>query len=113
MYRSSVSSSLTQHRRSLRPGRGRSAFVHSDLDLFDDDDPIDGDVTEEVGLYDAGTEENQEPGVGEDQVQHQDGPNTGPTEDEPVRLVSDLDEHYDLPDTEDVIKVTVEPAGGD
>ena len=32
LYRSSVSSSLTQHRRSLRPGRGRSAFVHSDLD---------------------------------------------------------------------------------
>jgi len=83
------------------------------LDLFDGHDPIDGDVTEEVGLYDAGTEENQEPGVGEDQVQRQDGPNTGPEEDEPVRLVSDLDEHYDLPDTEDVIKVTVEPAGGD
>ncbi|PSQ23337.1 hypothetical protein BRD01_06855 [Halobacteriales archaeon QS_8_65_32] len=83
------------------------------LDLFDGHDPISGDVTAEVGLYDAGTEENQEPGVGEDQVQRQDGPNTGPTEDEPVRLVDNLDQDYDLPDTEDVISVTVEPAGGD
>ena len=46
--------------------------------LFDDMGmPVSGDVTSQVMLWDAGSEVNQEPGVGADQVQRQSGPDTG------------------------------------
>ncbi|MFC7190816.1 spondin domain-containing protein [Halocatena marina] len=34
------------------------------IDLFTRGEPIDGDVTDRIGLWDAGTEINEEPGVG-------------------------------------------------
>ena len=77
--------------------------------LFDADNmPINGDVTSQVQLWDAGTEVNQEPGVGPDQVQRQYGPNTGdPDPDDTVRLVVDM--FGNVPLTETVIRVTVTP----
>lgn len=60
------------------------------IDLFDAaGNPVTGDVTAQVQLWDAGTEVNQEPGVGADQAPRQAGANTGATEGGVVQLVSD------------------------
>jgi len=96
-------------------------FVHSNdlfygpgadgIALFDDEGaPISGDVTSQVMLWDAGTEANEEPGVGENQAPRQSGPNTGPADgDDTVRLVSDA---YTYPPVEDVIQVSITHEGG-
>ena len=69
------------------------AFNPEGLELFDEGGvPITGDVTDRVAVWDAGTEVDQEPGVGEDQAPRQAGPNTGDADpDATVRLVEDLD----------------------
>ena len=69
--------------------------------------PISGDVTSALQLWDDGTEVNQEPGVGPDQVQRQAAPGTGPAESKPVAVVND---GFRYPPTGSVIKVTVTPA---
>lgn len=73
--------------------------------LFDGEgNPISGDVTAQITLWDAGTEVNQEPGVGADQVQRQGGPNTGADEGGVVRPVAD---EFTYPAIENVILVTI------
>ncbi|NIR52791.1 hypothetical protein GWO43_29635, partial [candidate division KSB1 bacterium] len=58
--------------------------------LFDSDGtPISGEVTAQIMLWDAGTEVNQKPGVGSEQVQRQTGPDTGANENGVVQLVND------------------------
>ncbi len=60
------------------------------ITLFDGMTPIEGDVTSQVMLWDAGTEENQEPGVGSNQPFRQSGANTGTADsDNTVRVVND------------------------
>lgn len=67
---------------------------------------IGGDVTAQVFLWDAGTEANEEPGVGENQAPRQSAPNTGPAdEDTSVRLVNDM---YSHPAVGELVKVTIE-----
>ncbi|MTI86898.1 MAG: hypothetical protein FH748_02900 [Balneolaceae bacterium] len=69
-----------------------------------DGTPVTGDITSEFNLYDAGTEEDEEAGVGGNQALRQSGPNTGPADDDnTVRLV----DITDLPDDEEVIQVTL------
>ena len=68
--------------------------------------PIRGDITRYIYLWDAGTEVNQEPGLGPDQAPRQSGPNTGASESMPVNLVND---EFTYPDTREVIKVTITP----
>lgn len=68
--------------------------------------PLDGDVTHWVHLWDAGTEVNQEPGLGDDQAPRQSAPNTGESEHERVLPVHD---QYTYPVTDEVIKVTITP----
>lgn len=68
--------------------------------------PVSGDVTRYVKLWDAGTEVNQEPGLGSDQAPRQSGPNTGESEHKRVLQVRD---QYTYPATKDVIKVTITP----
>ncbi|MFB3133950.1 MAG: spondin domain-containing protein, partial [Rhodothermales bacterium] len=71
-----------------------------------DGNPVTGDVTAQVLLWDAGSEANEEPGVGPNQVQRQSGPNTGPEDgDTTVRLVNDA---FTYPAVSDVIRVTIE-----
>ena len=48
-------------------------------------EPLSGDVTSRLVLYDAGTEVNQEAGVGRDQAPRQGAPNTGAAEGGVVR----------------------------
>lgn len=59
--------------------------------LFDaDGHPISGDITDQIFLWDAGTEVNQTPGEGPDQGPRQSGPNTGETENGVVTQVTDF-----------------------
>ncbi len=74
--------------------------------LFMDSRPVSGDVTRYFKLWDAGTEVNQEPGLGSDQAPRQSAPNTG--ESEHMRIVPVHDE-YTYPATDEVIKVTITP----
>lgn len=88
-------------------------FEDRGLRLHDaDGNPITGDVTSKVDLWDAGTEVNQEPGVGADQAPRQTGPNAGTTENGVVRLVSELGDGFVYPADEQVIRLTLKHDGG-
>ena len=78
------------------------------LPLFDENgNPLSGDITAYIDLWDAGTEENEQPGIGPNQAPRQSGPNTGPVDtDDLVRLVND---GYTYAADEDVIRVTLSP----
>lgn len=47
------------------------------IDLFKSGKPVSGDITREFMLFDAGTEVNEEPGIGPNQAPRQKAPNTG------------------------------------
>jgi hypothetical protein len=67
-----------------------------------------GTVTEEITLYDAGTEVNEEPGAGPNQAPRQSGPDTGRDEMASVRPISEVDDGYSYPSVSEVIRVTIE-----
>jgi len=76
--------------------------------LFDDmDAPIHGDITRHVLLWDAGTEVNEEPGVGENQAPRQAGPNTGEDEMGTVLTIGEVMDEYDYPPVAALIRVTI------
>jgi hypothetical protein len=54
-----------------------------------DGKPVSGDLTSEVALWDAGTEVNEQPGVGPNQAPREKAPNTGPDEHGTVGPVKD------------------------
>ncbi|WP_439026745.1 spondin domain-containing protein [Haloarchaeobius sp. DT45] len=83
------------------------AFDPTGIALFEDEKPISGEVTDRLTLWDAGTEQNQEPGAGADQAPRQSGPDTGPDEMGSVRAIDEVDDMYQYPATEEVIKVTI------
>lgn len=68
--------------------------------------PLAGDIASKLVLWDAGTEVNQEPGLGPDQAPRQAAPNTGANENGTVRPVRD---RYTYPAVGEVIRVTVTP----
>ncbi|MEO6682721.1 MAG: spondin domain-containing protein [Ginsengibacter sp.] len=72
--------------------------------LFNKHMPISGDITSSISLWDAGTEVNEEPGYGPNQVMRQSAPNTGVTEHNRVGKVKDS---FTYPSVESVIKVTI------
>ena len=73
--------------------------------LFDDSaNALSGDITSQVVLWDAGTEINEQPGVGSNQAPRQTGPNTGPTENGVVRPVND---GFEYPAVGEVLEVTL------
>ena len=61
----------------------------SGIELFENGKPISGDITSHIMLWNAGTEVDQEPGIGSDQGPRQKGPNTGKAENGTVRKVQD------------------------
>ncbi len=78
------------------------------IPLFNEDGtPRSGDITSEVVLWDAGTEANQEPGLGADQAPRQAGPNIGAIEDGVVRLLDESD--FPLPPLETMVTITLTP----
>jgi hypothetical protein len=61
----------------------------SAIELFRNGKPIKGDITSQVILWDAGTEVDQEVGIGADQGPRQKAPNTGKAENGVVRKIDD------------------------
>ena len=76
--------------------------------LFDDmGAPTEGRATRQIDLWDAGTEVNQEPGVGADQPPRQAGPNTGADEMGVVQLVADSGDMYTYPPVAATVRVSI------
>ncbi|QRM34664.1 spondin domain-containing protein [Microvirga sp. VF16] len=76
------------------------------MDLFTaDGQPVSGELTASVALWDAGTEVNQPPGVGSDQAPRQAAPNTGASENGVLRRIDEAS----YPPAASVIRVTVAP----
>jgi hypothetical protein len=71
--------------------------------------PRTADITSELVLWDAGTEVNEEPGLGPNQAPRQGAPDTGPAENGAVRRARD---RYTYPAVRRVLKVTIAPATG-
>ena len=66
--------------------------------------PLEGDITAHLMLWDAGTEVNQAPGIGDEQAPRQKMANTGPTENGRVGMVKDS---FKYPNTGEVLRVTI------
>ncbi|MBD3237584.1 MAG: hypothetical protein GF330_12835 [Candidatus Eisenbacteria bacterium] len=64
-------------------------------------DPIAGEVTDQLGLWDTGTEINEEPGVGIHQAPRQSGPNTGPSE----GIVQPVDDGYEYEPVDELLRI--------
>lgn len=78
--------------------QSNDAFIAADsLPLFTNGQPMMGDVTSKIMLWDSGTEVNQEPFVGADQAPRQAGPNTGASEELPVQLMSAVGDGFTYP----------------
>jgi len=71
--------------------------------------PVSSDITSQFGLWDAGTEVNEEPGIGPNQAPRQPRPHTGPREHERIGLANDS---YTYPKTGDVLRITITPDVG-
>ncbi len=77
------------------------------IELFDSADrPREGDVTDALALWDAGTEMNEAPGVGIHQAPRQQGPDTGERERAPIAPVED---DFTYPPLTSMIRVTITP----
>ena len=76
--------------------------------LFNEDGlPVTDDITDQILLWDAGTEVNQEPGLGVDQPLQQAGPNTGAADpNNAVRVVAD--EFGTTPAVNEMVRVTLD-----
>jgi hypothetical protein len=74
-----------------------------------DGEPVEGDVTDSIDLFDAGTEPNGQPGFDPDQAPAQSSPNQGGDEGGVVRPLSEVDDGFEYPAVEDAIQVTLTP----
>jgi hypothetical protein len=84
--------------------------AESGIALFKNGKPISGDVTSQIILWDAGTEVNQEPGIGADQGPRQKAANTGNAENGVVRNVKDVEFGSAYTKVSSVMRVTITPA---
>lgn len=77
-------------------------------------DPVEGDVTDQVYLWDAGTEVNEEPYVGANTVTKQNAANTGDDENGMVLMIEDVTNGvaFDYPAVSDLIEVSLTYNGG-
>ena len=82
------------------------APAESGIELYKNGQPISGDITAQLMMWDAGTEVDQEPGIGSEQGPRQKAPNTGKAENGLVRKVQD-GKAYSTPSN--VMRVTVTP----
>jgi hypothetical protein len=86
------------------------APAESGILLFKNGKPISGDITSQIILWDAGTEVNQEPGIGPDQGPRQKAPNTGEAENGVVRSAKDVKYGSGYTNVSRVMRVTITPA---
>lgn len=75
-------------------------------------EPVEGDVSDAIELWDAGTEPNaRPPGEGPDQAPAQGSPDHGDDEGGVVRRLADVGDGYEYPAASDAIRVTLSPGG--
>jgi hypothetical protein len=72
--------------------------------------PIRGDVTSQILLWDAGTEVNEEPGLGPNTAPLQPAPHTGRPEHGVVQPISKVKDGFHYPSVGEVLRVTIAPA---
>jgi len=78
------------------------------ISLFDSSGvPISGDLSDEISLWDAGTEGNEEPGIGPNTVTNQLAPNTGNAGEGKVQLLSAVNDGFTYPTVSSVLKVGI------
>jgi hypothetical protein len=93
-------------------GQSNDLFYSNDrpIALFDAaGQPVTGDMTARLSLWDAGTEVNEEPGLGPNQGPRQATPDAGTAEHGSVVHVRD---RFRYPRTGDVLRVTIAPSAG-
>jgi hypothetical protein len=91
-------------------GQSNDLFYSNDrpIALFDaGGKPVTGDMTAQLSLWDAGTEVNEEPGLGPNQGPRQATPDAGTAEHGSVVHVHD---RFHYPRTGDVLRVTITPS---
>jgi len=81
------------------------------IELFNSGVPVDGDVTSQIILWDAGTEVNEMPGSGANQPMSQSGPNTGADENGLVQDIANVNDGFTYPATSATIQVTIDSLG--
>jgi hypothetical protein len=74
--------------------------------------PVSGEVTLHLRLWDAGTEVNQQPFTGSDQAPRQAAPNTGASESVPVWPVEQRNDGFKTPGVYALVKVTITADNG-
>ncbi len=77
------------------------------IELFKNGKAISGDITAQIMMWDAGTEGDQEPGIGSDQGPRQKAPNTGKAEN---GVVHKIQEGKSYSKASNVMRVTITPA---
>jgi hypothetical protein len=83
------------------------APAESGIELFKNGKAISGDISSQMMLWDAGTEVDQEAGIGSNQGPRQKGPNTGKAENGVVRTVLDGKTYSNAAA---VLRVVIKPA---
>ncbi|HET7539114.1 MAG TPA: spondin domain-containing protein [Polyangiaceae bacterium] len=69
--------------------------------------PISGDVSGQISLWDAGSEGNEEPGIGPNTVTNQLAPNTGTAGEGKVQLLSAVNDGFTYPMPSSLLKVSI------
>ena len=82
-------------------------FSETGLALFSGGVPVAGDVSGQALLYDVGTEVNEFPGAGLNQVIRQAGPNTGEDENGTVTNILNVSDGFTYPSVTDIIQITI------
>ena len=88
------------------------SFAPEGVMLFDGSSlPVEGDITSMISLWDAGTEVNEEPGVGLNQAPRQSGGDTGMDEDGMVMQIEEdgSTDGYVYPAAAEVVRVSIAP----
>jgi hypothetical protein len=90
-------------------GQSNDLFYSNErpIALFVGDEPVSGDMTAQVSLWDAGTEVNEEPGLGPNQGPRQKSPDAGTAEQQSIAHVRD---RYTYPRTGQVLRLTITPS---
>jgi hypothetical protein len=91
-------------------GQSNDLFYSNErpITLFVGSKPVSGDMTAQVSLWDAGTEVNEEPGLGPNQAPRQKSPDAGTAEKQSIAHVRD---RYNYPSIGQVLRVTITPSG--
>jgi hypothetical protein len=91
-------------------GQSNDLFYSNErpIALFVGTKPVSGEMTAQLSLWDAGTEVNEEPGLGPNQAPRQKSPDAGTAERESVAHVRD---RYSYPLINQVLRLSITPSG--